>query len=150
MSTLHDLILDAQEKKHLAPDFFSPASYVAWAKRVGVEIPACIQSELQRVELERAPPSNTLSNSRDDAVSDPDHELSEEKVSSQDKKFRNNARKVILALLLASGLISRGTKALSEDLESRLKEKRQDGHDEIYLGWQTIKSRLDESHELLR
>jgi hypothetical protein len=150
MSRLHDLIVDAQEKTHLPPEFFPPAMYVAWAKRVGVDIPKCVRIELERVERERAPPSTTFSEPADDAISGPDDELPDEKVGSQDKKFRNNAKKVILALLLKSGLISKGTKALSEDLDFELKNQRQKGHDEITLGWQTIKRRLDESHDLLK
>lgn len=151
LSRLHERIEDAQKKNHLSPEFFSPAMYVAWAKRVGVDVPDCIRIELERVERERAPPGTTLARPLDDMVTDTDDELPDEKVSSQDSRFRNNARKVILALLLLSGQVSKDTVRLSKALKSELDDQAREKADgEISVGWQTIKKRLDEARDLLK
>jgi hypothetical protein len=151
MSKLHDMIVDAQEKKQLPPDFFTPAMYVAWARRVGVSVPQSIPRQLEKVEHERqqnrvAPTASTVGTERDS-----DDELPEDKVSSQDSKFRNNARKVILALLLKSGLIGSDTTKLAGQLELELNDQRDRKKDDsLFLNGQTIKKRLNEARGLLK
>jgi hypothetical protein len=149
ITDLYDRIRDAQEKREL-PQLLRRDLYIEWAELVKIDIPQSVLHALKAAERERAPPGPALSKAAEDATSDSDDEL-DDKVASQDSKFRNGARKVILALLLESGLINRTTTKLSQDLEDKLRDEAQKrADDEIVLGNQTIIKRLKEARDLLR
>jgi hypothetical protein len=139
------LIKEAQEKGILQ-EIFPPAMYIEWGKHKGFYIPDFVVGELEVVRHERSgriKPHKFFTGLYVD--SDEGSENDSEQVSEK------NHIKIMLALLIESDLIKKGTGALSKKLAETLKTKAHDhGDDDLKLGDESIKERLDAAHDLLK
>jgi hypothetical protein len=150
ISAVYNAILHAQETGNLQRRILRER-YIDWARGEGIDFPIFVSEAINAFEREREALHERLSQHVNGMIAEPDDELPDEEVNSHDKKFRNNVRKVIVALLIHTGLASRGTKKLAEDLQAILNDKADLQKDfALKLGWQTIQDRLDEAHELLK
>jgi hypothetical protein len=151
ITAVYEAILDAQKTGNLHQRRILRERYINWATGEGIDIPIFVSEAVDAFERERDALDARLSEHVNVTIAEPDDEIPEAKLDSHDKKFRNNVKKVIAALLIETGLKSRSTKKLAETLENALNgeaDRRKDF--EIRLGWQTIQDRLDEAHELLK
>lgn len=146
ITDLYELILDAQEKKEL-PRRLLRDVYIEWAELVGVDIPQPVLQALKAVERESQ--HETRPDDLRDGVVSVDTDQS--KKQKGNTKYENNLLKILLALLIKSDLIEKSTGAMSNTLAEILLTKAHDqGDDELKVGHETIKKRLDEAHELLK
>jgi hypothetical protein len=145
ITTVYDMIEDAQAKEVLPAKFFRPEMYIDWAKRVGVDIPQSVSQSLI-VERNRGtgPPR-----SADDTKSVDEDSEPKRKSNSQQKRLENNLTKILLAVLVESKLIEKEPAALAKKLELILDNLAYDQADKsLSLGAPTIEDRLAEAHEL--
>jgi hypothetical protein len=146
ITDLYELILDAQEQKEL-PGRLLRDVYIEWAALVGVDIPQPVLQALKAVEREGQ--HETRPDDLRDGVVSVDADQSKKQKGIQ--KYENNLLKIILALLIKSNLIEKSTGAMSNTLAEILRTKAHDqGDEDLNLGDETIKKRLDDAHELLK
>jgi hypothetical protein len=147
IDNLFGLIKDAQETKIL-PTIFHPGMYIEWAEYSGVDFPPYIKNELDAVERERSHRANVACV---DMASPDSEEAPEKRGRSQQKRLENNLTKILLAILLRSGLIKEDLDKLSKDLAGILTDtKNKRGDKDFSLTAPTIKARLEETHDLLK
>jgi hypothetical protein len=143
ITDIYGLIKSSQEEKTLPPKLLRPDLYVEWAMLVGIDIPHSVLEELNAVQRERREEADPPEPS-DETASVGAEPVPKTKKPSQ--RLENNSTKIILALLLHSGLINKDVRWLSGRLSEIIHEKM--GEVEPKAG--TIETRLNEAHELVR
>jgi hypothetical protein len=147
ITDLYELIRQAQ-KQEVLPEFFRPAMYIDWAKRMGVSVPKPIADELDRVSLE-----DDRATSQYNSVGrrQPTLDEAEEKLTSQQSRAARNLVKILLAVLLKTNLIKWDPVKLSGSLEKILDDLSVAQEDpNISVSIDTIKARLREAYALLK
>ncbi len=113
ITAVYMAILHAQERGNLERRILRER-YIDWARGEGIDIPIFVSEAVNAFERERDVLNARLSEHLNGSIAEPDDEIPEAKLNNHDRKFRNNVRKVIAALLIETGLKSRGTKKLAE------------------------------------
>jgi len=146
ITKLIKLIKKAQEGGDLPVRVFRPGHYIDWAKLVGVDIPPDVEWGVERwrrleAQLTERAGDTELADVKDEDIA----------MTSQQKRVINNIKKILLAILVESGLIKRDPDLLSKTLRKTLDRLHEEhGNKELdNLKAPRIKFRLDEARALI-
>jgi hypothetical protein len=131
------LLIEDAQRNGVLPEFFPPAMYIDWGKRLGFDIPRFVVSDLEIVNSERM--AIDEANVRNTPLG-----------GAQQKRLENNVIKILGAVLIYAKLEKKEPAALSAGLEKVLSEKAIKLADKkLNLSVKTIEERLVEARELL-